>query len=961
MKITNEVLEAYLHCKTKGHLKLSGEAGLKSDYEAMTDGDRQASREQALARLVACFPGACRGVLATAEMLKEGKPLLADATIEDNALSIRLDALKKADGASKLGEHHYLPVLHVPGNKIGNQQKILLALFGIALAGVQGLRPAIGLVIRGNEGRPGKVRLDTKLYRQAEKVLDEIKRLQTGGEPTKLILNKHCQRCEFRKRCHEQAVKTDDISLLGGVGEKELSRYNRKGIFTLTQLACTFRPRRKGKRAVRQMHHRYHALQALAIRDRRVYVFGTPELPDSSVQIYLDIEGLPDQGFVYLIGMVVVRQDGIEERFSFWADEQEQESVIFEQFLAEVSRYEDFRVFCYSSYERNFLKRLRKAAKEKQPIDRVMERLVNVLSLVHDHLYLPAYSNGLKDVAGCLGYSWTEPNASGLQSLVWRSRWEADHDEKWKQKLLTYNLEDCTALRKVANLIRGLSIPESPPGTSPTIETPGPPVSLVDEIERRDSNRQWGTAQFALPEFEQINRCGYFDYQRDRVYVRASRKIRKKGPRKHRNRKLRVNRRLEVTSDLCPHCGCEQITLVPVDNRTRKLYTKRAFDLAITSGKIQRRVIECHGSLYQCPQCSRQFLPPKYERLEKYFHGLKSWAMYGHVEQRFSLKALSGLLRDSFGLHIASGEIHLFKSQLAHHYQATYQGLLEKILAGGVLHADETEVYLKSGKGYVWVFSGLADVVFMYRPNREGDFLRDLLKDFRGVLVTDFYAAYDSTDCPQQKCLIHLIRDMNQDLLANPYDTELKSLTGPFGVLLREVVATIDNHGLKHRFLKRHEAAVDRYFQFVASHSFRSEAAEALRLRLLKYKEKLFTFIRHDGVSWNNNLAEYAIKRFACYRKDTVGSLKETGIRDYLTLLSICHTCRVRGISFLQFLLSRHLDLDYFSTRKGKRPCAPEIETCPQGLLPTRLAGLGKLRAQTGRIEHAESSEENPT
>jgi hypothetical protein len=39
-----------------------------------------------------------------------------------------------------------------------------------------------------------------------------------------------------------------------------------------------------------------------------------------------------------------------------------------------------------------------------------------------------------------------------------------------------------------------------------------------------------------------------------------------------------------------------------------------------------------------------------------------------------------------------------------------------------------------------------------------------VLKDFRGVLVSDFYAAYDSLTCEQQKCLIHLIRDMNTDL-----------------------------------------------------------------------------------------------------------------------------------------------------------------------------------------------------
>ncbi len=41
MKITREVLEAYLNCKTKGHLKLAGETGTESDYEAMTKAARR--------------------------------------------------------------------------------------------------------------------------------------------------------------------------------------------------------------------------------------------------------------------------------------------------------------------------------------------------------------------------------------------------------------------------------------------------------------------------------------------------------------------------------------------------------------------------------------------------------------------------------------------------------------------------------------------------------------------------------------------------------------------------------------------------------------------------------------------------------------------------------------------------------------------------------------------------------
>ena len=345
------------------------------------------------------------------------------------------------------------------------------------------------------------------------------------------------------------------------------------------------------------------------------------------------------------------------------------------------------------------------------------------------------------------------------------------------------------------------------------------------------------------------------------------------------------------------------------------------------------------------PESVSQFLPPQYAKVDKHCHGLKSWLMYGHIENRFSFGSLRRLLKESFGLHVHEAEIHMIKGLLAHYYQETYERLLRRIVTGVVLHADETEVKLRFGTGYVWVLGSIEEVVFMYRPNREGDFLHDLLKDFHGVLVTDFYAAYDSIGCPQQKCLIHLMRDMNQELLENPFDAELRALTDPFGVLLREIITTIDKHGLRKRFLKKHAPGVTRFFQFVMAQSFHSEAAEGLRARLLKYQEKLFTFIEYDGVTWNNNIAEHAIKRFALYRKDTVRSLEETGIRDYLTLLSICHTCRMRGVSFLRFLLSRERDLELFRSKSHRRPhCkGTELDLYPDAYMPSRLAGLQKL------------------
>jgi hypothetical protein len=94
--------------------------------------------------------------------------------------------------------------------------------------------------------------------------------------------------------------------------------------------------------------------------------------------------------------------------------------------------------------------------------------------------------------------------------------------------------------------------------------------------------------------------------------------------------------------------------------------------------------------------------------------------------------------------------------------------------------------------------------------------------------------------------------------------------------------------------------------------------AQKYQKRLLKYQDKLFVFLDHDGVPWNNNNAENAIKRFASRRKLIGSSFTERGLRDYLVFLSIYQTCRNKHLSFLSFLRSGHLDLDAFAVARGR-------------------------------------------
>ena len=143
-------------------------------------------------------------------------------------------------------------------------------------------------------------------------------------------------------------------------------------------------------------------------------------------------------------------------------------------------------------------------------LDAIKAASFNVVSAVYGHLYFPTYSNGLKDIAASLGFKWSEPNASGIQSLVWRNSWDETHDDNHKRKLISYNHDDCRALRAVTTLL-GAIIVNGPTGTA----TPTLPVTSTDDLPHQRPMR-FGRNEFVFPELEKINQCAYFDYQRER-------------------------------------------------------------------------------------------------------------------------------------------------------------------------------------------------------------------------------------------------------------------------------------------------------------------------------------------------------------------------------------------------------------------------------------------------------------
>jgi len=949
-RITDDVIDSLQHCRLKAFFKLGGEVGSRCGYESLLIEQRANAQCKAIEKIRREYSETevATHLNLSVASLRKGAAFILSARLDDDRHAVVFDALRKTDGPSMLGDFRYQPVIFSAARRVRASDRQQLAARAVLLARVQGALPGGGVVYLGPDSARTGIRFGPTLT-AAENLLPDAERLQRAEGPPKLLLNDHCRICEFRDRCRDQAIREDNLSLLRGVGEKTIKRYARKGVLTLTQLAHTFRPRRRGKRTDAPLRLRDHALHALAIRDQTIYVLGAPKLPTAPVRIYFDIEDDPEEGFTYLIGLIVCDGERVEHQ-SLWSDDQKGEADIFARFLAIVARYDAPRLYCYGNYERSFIARMRRQARRKKCIDAVLAALTNVLTVIYPHFYFPTYSNGLKEVAGCLGCRWTEPDASGIESVVWRKNWEKTGDASWKARLIQYNLEDCEALRKVSAFLSEAPNggTESKPGTMPRVA----PVAELDKLARTVT---W--SQYAHADFEFVNKRAYFDYQKRHVFVRTKparrSRSRKTQRRNWQNRDLRATHRVEITASRCPFCKSKHI--IPLDRKRRpkgmRTRRKRAFDLVITPGAIRRKVIEFRAVAYHCTSCERCFTPERYERLARHFHNFMSWFAYQHITHRLGVRSLAALFYEIFGIRVNFWEFLTFRHLLVRRYRKTSSMLLTQLIAGPVLHIDETEVKLKDGSGYIWVFASESAAVYIFRRSREGDFLRKMLKDFKGVMVTDFYSAYDGLPGLQQRCLIHLMRDMNRSILDNPFDQELQSITEPFGALLRSIVVTVDEHGLERKYLKSHAGAVATFFDALRERIYESDGAKALQERLLRNRERLFTFLQHDGVSWNNNLAENAIKRISDYREDVGRSVKEAGLTEHLVLLSIYQTCRVRDISFLKFLLSRECDVGAFAASKRRRQCASRIDLYPTGYLPSSILSL--RRGQTARASDA--------
>lgn len=281
------------------------------------------------------------------------------------------------------------------------------------------------------------------------------------------------------------------------------------------------------------------------------------------------------------------------------------------------------------------------------------------------------------------------------------------------------------------------------------------------------------------------------------------------------------------------------------------------------------------------------------------------------------------MMEDLFGERASEGSLINFIKNFSQYYASTENMLLQRILKSPFVHVDETRLNIRGTDHYVWVFTDGKHVIFKMTETREATIVHEVLKNFKGVLVSDFYGGYDSVQCEQQKCLVHLIRDLNEDLWNAPFDTEFESFVLEVKNLFVPILEAVGKYGSKKRHLNKFQKPVEQFYRKnIVGRDYKGETSIKYQKRFQRYKQSLFTFLEKDSIPWNNNMAERAIRHLAVQRKIS-GYFFESSAHQYLVLLGIAQTCRFQGKSFLKFLMSGEKDVDKFKASRRIKTSAP--------------------------------------
>jgi len=414
--------------------------------------------------------------------------------------------------------------------------------------------------------------------------------------------------------------------------------------------------------------------------------------------------------------------------------------------------------------------------------------------------------------------------------------------------------------------------------------------------------------------------------------------------------------------DECPKCNNSLKEVKPFDHHEHYLRDleklKRGIQLVFIKHVIYR---------YKCPHC-KKIVSKNFGNLANARYGLGTIAfvLYERLQRGGSWEGIRSTLNRIIHTKECVPTVKAFIDWIRKYEKEmweVYDAFIEAIGQSSFAYVDETGLPMDGENWWLWCIVAVEVVLYLPSKSRGSDTINHIFADYKGILLSDFWSAYNKLTVEQQKCLEHLSRELRKITLQaiDRRDTAMKDLTiddalqaqgnkgaepippkrgrpakqpNPLTEEKREnlQVAIVQCNTLIRQLMTFHDFfkqawkkdGNDMSVYTPMEHRIRISEAE-LRLKVLiqhvreegpanadiermikrfeKYGPCLFTYLEHLDIMPDNNEAERAIRPFVVQRKISGNFISPEVMDMYALHLSLYRTCQRNGVNYEEVIL----------------------------------------------------------
>lgn len=271
-----------------------------------------------------------------------------------------------------------------------------------------------------------------------------------------------------------------------------------------------------------------------------------------------------------------------------------------------------------------------------------------------------------------------------------------------------------------------------------------------------------------------------------------------------------------------------------------------------------------------------------------------------------SKRATQSVLEDLFGVSMSLGTLANLEQATAQAVAAPVAEARSYVHQQPVAYLDETGWREGPHRAWLWTAVTAGVTVFVVRLSRSGKVAQELLgTQFWGWLVTDRWSGYSwYPTWRRQLCWAHLLRDIEAMSARGGRSQEI-------GEALRDQVHQmfhwwhrVRDGTLAHVSFASYMRPIRREVErlLAAGQTCGMPKTEGSCREVLKLRQALWTFVRHEGVEPTNNAAERAIRPGVLWRKGSFGTHSPEGSRFVETMMTVVATLKQQHRNILDYV-----------------------------------------------------------